>query len=166
MYPSLSGVRDRHSCSEMEKPKAEVGGLESSLIQLVHDHHQSSLRLREQTDRTHTRNQMRGLGNLQFITEKAKKDAIRSATRVSDILVGTVNGGVQESFINEKRIELEIRALVTTIIRYTKQTDQWLAASHSINSAVKEIGDFENWMKTMDYDCRSINSAIRNIHQS
>lgn len=69
--------------------------------------------------------------------EKAKKEAIRAAMRVSDLLVNAVNGGVQEVFINEKRIEMEIRSLAATIMRFSKQTDQWLAASHAINSAVK-----------------------------
>ncbi|EXB28406.1 hypothetical protein L484_002214 [Morus notabilis] len=125
---------------------AEPGGLESSLLQLVHDHHQSSLRLRE-------------------LTEKKKKEAIRNAARVSDLLVEAVNGGVQEFFVNEKCIELEIRALAATITRFMKQTDQWLAATHAINTAVKEIGDFENWMKTMEFDCKSVVAAIHNIHQ-
>jgi hypothetical protein len=44
---------------------------------------------------------------------------------------------VQGAFINEKRIELEIRALAVTIARFMKQTDQWLAATHAINTAVK-----------------------------
>lgn len=57
--------------------------------------------------------------------------------RVSDLLVDTVNSGVEESFINEKRIELEIRTLVSIVMRYTKQTNQWLAASHALNSALK-----------------------------
>ena len=48
-----------------------------------------------------------------------------------------MNGGVQESFVNEKRIELEIRSLAATIMRFAKQTDQWLAASRSINTAIK-----------------------------
>jgi hypothetical protein len=50
-----------------------------------------------------------------------------------------VNGGVQGAFINEKRIELEIRALMATIAQFMKQTDQWLAgiaATHAINTAV------------------------------
>jgi hypothetical protein len=51
--------------------------------------------------------------------------------------VDAVNGGVQGAFINEKRIELEIRALAVTIARFMKQTDQWLAATHAINTAVK-----------------------------
>lgn len=70
-------------------------------------------------------------------TDKAKRDALRSATHVSGLLVDAVNGGVEESFINEKRIELEIRALVSTIMRYKKQTNQWLAASHALNTILK-----------------------------
>ncbi|XP_030503097.1 biogenesis of lysosome-related organelles complex 1 subunit 1 isoform X2 [Cannabis sativa] len=94
-----------------------------------------------------------------------KKDAIKNAARVSNLLVDAVNGGVQECFVNEKRIELEIRALTATITRFMKQTDQWLTATHAFNSAVKEIGDFENWMKTMEFDCKSVVAAIHNIHQ-
>ncbi|KAK2982779.1 hypothetical protein RJ640_025195 [Escallonia rubra] len=50
--------------------------------------------------------------------------------RVSDLLVD--NGGVQESFVNEKRIELEIRALTATIARFAKQT-AWCYESISLN---------------------------------
>jgi len=72
-----------------------------------------------------------------WVAEKAKKDAIRKTERVSDLLVEAVNGGVQESFINQKRIELEIRALAATIARFMKQTDQWLATTHALNTALK-----------------------------
>ncbi|CAK9314613.1 unnamed protein product [Citrullus colocynthis] len=132
--------------SETEILSSDVGGLEGSLLQMVNDHHYASLKLRENS-------------------EKAKKDAIQKAVRVSDLLVDAVNRGVQESFVNQKLIELEIRALATTIARFTKQTDQWLAATHALNTAVKEIGDFENWIKTIDFDCKSITTAIHNIYQ-
>ncbi|XP_059314874.1 biogenesis of lysosome-related organelles complex 1 subunit 1 [Lycium ferocissimum] len=131
----------------MDRSKqGDVNGLEASLIQIINSHHSSSLKLREST-------------------EKAKKDAIRTARRVSELLVDSVNREVQESFVMQKRIEMEIRALAASILQFGKQTDQWLAASHSINTAIKEIGDFENWMKTMEFDCKSINAAICNIHQ-
>ncbi|KAL5102252.1 hypothetical protein RYX36_006579 [Vicia faba] len=120
--------------------------LETSLQNLIQLHHHKSLILANQT-------------------EKSKKDAIRKAVRVSDLLVEAVNGGVQDSFIYQKRIELEIRALAATITRFTKQTDQWLNATHSLNTSIKEIGDFENWMKIMEYDFKSISAAIQNIHQ-
>ncbi|XP_049379343.1 biogenesis of lysosome-related organelles complex 1 subunit 1 [Solanum stenotomum] len=130
---------------DRSKP-VDPNGLEASLIQIINSHHSSSLRLREST-------------------EKAKRDGIRSARRVSELLVDSVNREVQEAFVMQKRIEMEIRALTASILQFGKQTDQWLAASHSINTAIKEIGDFENWMKTMEFDCKSINAAICNIHQ-
>ncbi|KAL3750556.1 hypothetical protein ACJRO7_011543 [Eucalyptus globulus] len=154
--PQLPPGRARGSSpSESEKSPADRhpggggggGGLEASLVSLTHHHHHQSVVLRDRA-------------------EKAKRDAIRSAAAVSDLLVETVNGGVEEAFLNEKRIELEIRALAATASRFMKQTDQWLTSTHAMNSAVKEIGDFENWMKIMDYDCKSINAAIRNIHQA
>ena len=57
--------------------------------------------------------------------------------RVSDLLVDAINGCVEEPFVNEKRIEYEIRALAAAIIRFMKQTDQWLTATHALNTAVK-----------------------------
>ncbi|KAI7753445.1 hypothetical protein M8C21_007440 [Ambrosia artemisiifolia] len=130
-----------------DRPDVQSGSLESSLLRLINDHQTTAIRLREHT-------------------EKSKKEAIKSASRVSELLVEAVNGGVEECFVNEKRIEVEIRALKGTIMRFAKQTDQWLASTHAINNAIKEIGDFENWMKTMELDCKSITAAISNIHQS
>ncbi|PWZ18750.1 Biogenesis of lysosome-related organelles complex 1 subunit 1 [Zea mays] len=49
---------------------------------------------------------------------------------------------------------------VNTIQRTTTGYDQIRSTKK------KEIGDIENWMKIMDFDCKSINAAIRNIHQS
>uniref|UniRef100_A0A0E0MIU9 Biogenesis of lysosome-related organelles complex 1 subunit 1 n=1 Tax=Oryza punctata TaxID=4537 RepID=A0A0E0MIU9_ORYPU len=114
--------------------EAAGGQLEAALLHIMQRHHHQSL---------HHRNK----------TERSKADAVRSAARVADLLVATVDGGVQEIYINERRIELEARALLATIVRYRKQTDQWLAATNAINSVLKEIGDFENWMKIMDFDC-------------
>ncbi|KAK9159246.1 hypothetical protein Scep_005820 [Stephania cephalantha] len=138
---------ERNKGSSSGRRRDTERGLEASLLQLFDLHNQNSSKLREQT-------------------EKAKKEALRAAIRVSDLLVDRVDGGVQQCFANEKRIEHEIRALSGAITRYAKQTDQWLAASHAINSALKEIGDFENWMKVMDYDCRSITRAIHAIHKA
>lgn len=73
-----------------------------------------------------------------------------------------MNVGVKELFSSEKPIE----HWGATISRFIKLSDQWLSVTHSMNTAIKEIGDFENWMKTMEFDSRSINAAIFNIHQA
>lgn len=95
--------------------------------------------------------------------ETAKKDALASAAVVSNLLVESVNGGVQEAFINEKRIEMEARALGVTIQKFVKQTSHWLNVVHTFDSALKEIGDFENWVKTMEYDCEQIAGTLKNV---
>jgi hypothetical protein len=69
--------------------------------------------------------------------ERAKKNAVRSTSRVAGHLMEAIDGSVQELFVNEKRIELEARALLGTITRYRKQTDQWLAATNAVNSVLK-----------------------------
>lgn len=56
---------------------------------------------------------------------------------MSNLLVESVNGGVQEAFINEKRIEMEARALGVTIQKFLKQTSQWLNVVHTFDSALK-----------------------------
>ncbi|XP_024356909.1 biogenesis of lysosome-related organelles complex 1 subunit 1 [Physcomitrium patens] len=94
--------------------------------------------------------------------ETAKKDALASAAVVSNLLVESVNGGVQQAFVNEKRIEMEARALGVTISKFVKQTSQWLTVVHTFDTALKEIGDFENWVKTMEYDCAQIAGTLKN----
>ncbi|XP_062204563.1 biogenesis of lysosome-related organelles complex 1 subunit 1-like isoform X1 [Phragmites australis] len=103
------------------KPAAAARGkleLEEALLQIVHRRHHQSLRQRQRT-------------------ERAKKGALGSAVRVADLLVNTVDGGMQELFVDEKRIELEARVLLGTIAWYRKQTDQWLAATNAISSDLK-----------------------------
>eukprot|EP00267_Zea_mays_P042939 XP_020394978.1 uncharacterized protein LOC100280303 isoform X3 [Zea mays] len=124
--------------------------LEEALLRIVQQHHHQSLCQRQQTGTLPTAT-ISALVNVQITdtvialrtrAERAKKDALKSAVRVADLLVDTVDGGVRELFVNEKRIELEARALLGTIARYRRQTDEWLAATSEINSALKLINSF------------------------
>ena len=69
--------------------------------------------------------------------ETAKKDALASAAVVSDLVVESVNEGVQQAFINEKQIEMEARALGITVQKFVKQTSQWLTVVHTFDAALK-----------------------------
>lgn len=78
---------------------------------------------------------------------------MRNAVVVAELLVDAVNGGVEGLFVNEKRIEFEIRALVITILRYKKQTDAWLAASHALNSVLKVCSFLSNSLSFLLFVC-------------
>ncbi|KAF3328767.1 hypothetical protein FCM35_KLT05845 [Carex littledalei] len=75
----------------------------------------------------------------EMATNRGKNNAIRSFQNLWNLLIAAVNGGVEEAFINEERIEMEIRALLGTISRDKKQTDQWLATTHELNTVLKEF---------------------------
>jgi hypothetical protein len=93
-------------------------GLEASFANMMqqHAHHSAHLRDRVQT---------------------SKKAALEAAAAVSDLLVESINGGVQEVFVNEKQIEMEARSMSVTVQRFSKQTSQWLNVIHTFDSALK-----------------------------
>ena len=74
---------------------------------------------------------------------------------MSDLLVKSVDGGVREVFIKEERIDKEIQALTASITRFSKQNDQWLAASHALNTAVKVskrvVSTYASWLVVCDF---------------
>eukprot|EP00249_Psilotum_nudum_P019043 c27070_g1_i1 orf=190-585(+) len=121
-----------------------MGGLEVAFSSMIQEHAQRNLHLKERA-------------------EKAKKDALAAAILVSDLLVDSLNKGVQESFVIEKHIEMEVQTLAGTVQKFAKQTNQWLTVVHNFDNALKEIGDFENWIKVMECECESIWNAMEHL---
>lgn len=71
MYtPQVPLARTRVSSSSTfpETPNVEPGGLEASLLQMVHDHHHASLRLRDLTGKSIDQDKCNQLG-FQFFSK-------------------------------------------------------------------------------------------------
>lgn len=54
----------------------------------------------------------------------------------------------------------------TSATNFTKQTQQWVNLVETFSSALKEIGDVENWAKTIEGDVRTITIALENVYRS
>mmetsp|Transcript_14040 Transcript_14040/g.29468 ORF Transcript_14040/g.29468 Transcript_14040/m.29468 type:complete len:118 (-) Transcript_14040:96-449(-) len=102
--------------------------------------------------------------------ERAKVDASRAvanqhANKLSDALVDAVNAGVAEAFQTQKVIEQEARSLQVQAHKFNKQTTQWMGAITTFNNSLKELGDFEQYVKTLEWEIQTVSDAIERIEQ-
>ena len=96
-------------------------------------------------------------------TDVNRREALSAVSNLTDALVDAVNSGVVEVFENQKRVEDEARELLTQATRFQKQTAQWVTSLHTFDQELREIGDFENWLKSMEHDLNNLGSALERI---
>ncbi|KAG0286299.1 NHP2-like protein 1, partial [Linnemannia gamsii] len=81
-----------------------------------------------------------------------RKEAVQSVVQFSDAIADTLSGRVSQIFLNQKDLEQEARNLSLQTARYSKQTAQWLALVDQFGSALKELGDVQNWVQVIQKD--------------
>ncbi|KAG0020198.1 NHP2-like protein 1 [Podila clonocystis] len=84
--------------------------------------------------------------------ERLRKEAIQSAGHFTDALAETLSNRVSQIFVNQKDLEQEAKNLSLQSARYAKQTTQWLALVSQFDSALKELGDVQNWVQVIEKD--------------
>ncbi|CAI2186786.1 13250_t:CDS:2 [Funneliformis geosporum] len=82
-------------------------------------------------------------------TEQLRKEAIQAVNEVTDSLSDT---------LNERRLSSQSA-------KYTKQTKQWLNMLEGFNSALKELGDVQNWAEIIEKDMREIAMTMEFVHK-
>ncbi|KAF9900378.1 NHP2-like protein 1 [Linnemannia zychae] len=84
--------------------------------------------------------------------EHLRKEAVQSVGQFSDAIADSLSGRVSQIFHNQKNLEQEARNLSIQTARYSKQTTQWLALVDQFGSALKELGDVQNWVQVIQRD--------------
>uniref|UniRef100_A0A6M2DMF5 Biogenesis of lysosome-related organelles complex 1 subunit 1 n=1 Tax=Xenopsylla cheopis TaxID=163159 RepID=A0A6M2DMF5_XENCH len=92
--------------------------------------------------------------------EQKKKEAIASTNDLTQALVDHLNVGVAQAYLNQKRLDAEAKQLQIGAQNFAKQTQQWLALVENFSSALKEIGDVENWAKSIESDMKTITLSL------
>lgn len=71
-----------------------------------------------------------------------------------------------QAYLNQKKLDAEAKQLHTSATNFSKQTQQWLNLVENFSSALKEIGDVENWAKTIEGDVRTITTALEIVYKN
>ncbi|XP_018574569.1 biogenesis of lysosome-related organelles complex 1 subunit 1-like [Anoplophora glabripennis] len=99
------------------------------------------------------------------VQETKRKEACAAANELTQALVNHLNVGVAQAYLNQKKLDAEAKQLHTSATNFSKQTQQWVNLVDSFSSALKELGDVENWAKTIDADIRTITAALETVYK-
>eukprot|EP00118_Oscarella_pearsei_P000563 m.5257 g.5257 ORF g.5257 m.5257 type:complete len:127 (+) comp12627_c0_seq1:59-439(+) len=94
------------------------------------------------------------------IQERRRKEALSAADTVARNLVDALNEGVETAYHNQKKLDAEAKVLQVHATKFVRQTHQWLAMVQGFNQSLKELGDVENWARTIESDMQEISRNL------
>jgi len=92
--------------------------------------------------------------------EKKRQEALTAANEVTSALVDHLNEGVAQAYLNQRKLDAEAKQLQQNVTQFGKQTAQWLDLMEKLNKSVNELGDVENWAKSIEADMRLISTSL------
>uniref|UniRef100_A0A7N4V209 Biogenesis of lysosome-related organelles complex 1 subunit 1 n=1 Tax=Sarcophilus harrisii TaxID=9305 RepID=A0A7N4V209_SARHA len=73
--------------------------------------------------------------------------------------------GVAQAYVNQRKLDHEVKTLQVQAAQFAKQTGQWIGMVENFNQALKEIGDVENWARSIELDMRTIATALEYVYK-
>uniref|UniRef100_A0A8I5ZQV1 Biogenesis of lysosome-related organelles complex 1 subunit 1 n=1 Tax=Rattus norvegicus TaxID=10116 RepID=A0A8I5ZQV1_RAT len=78
---------------------------------------------------------------------------------------GSLDLGVAQAYMNQRKLDHEVKTLQVQAAQFAKQTGQWIGMVENFNQALKEIGDVENWARSIELDMRTIATALEYVYK-
>lgn len=92
--------------------------------------------------------------------ERRKKEALESVKAFTSSLVDALNSEVEQAYENQKRLDQETKKLQSQATRYMKQTQQWVGLMEGFHKGLKDLGDLEQWARTIEADMNVVVSTL------
>eukprot|EP00045_Choanoeca_perplexa_P000417 m.14436 g.14436 ORF g.14436 m.14436 type:complete len:125 (+) comp10281_c0_seq1:59-433(+) len=94
-----------------------------------------------------------------------KEEAIQASRAASTALVDSINADVAAVFATQRDIEGEVKRLQTALAKHNKLAASWTSSITKFNTALKEIGDVENWAERLEDDMRTVVDTLEMVHK-
>ena len=92
---------------------------------------------------------------------KRRKDATEKVAKLTSTLVSGINRGVLEVFENQKQVEKEAKNLQKKVDAFKEQSAQWVKSLETFDESLKSIGDFENYVMTLEKELSDIAEELK-----
>ncbi|NWH64645.1 BL1S1 protein, partial [Geococcyx californianus] len=69
--------------------------------------------------------------------ERRRREAIAAATRLTEALVDHLNVGVAQAYVNQRKLDQEVKTLQAQAAQFARQTGQWISMVENFNQALK-----------------------------
>lgn len=104
--------------------------------------------------------------NLLFQSRRGGTDPIAPAfiaRPCASLSLSFVSDRTEQAFQTQKLVEQEARSLQVQATKFSKQTNQWMAAITTFDNALKELGDFENYVRTLEWEIQTVSDVLERI---
>uniref|UniRef100_A0A8C3SBZ8 Biogenesis of lysosome-related organelles complex 1 subunit 1 n=1 Tax=Chelydra serpentina TaxID=8475 RepID=A0A8C3SBZ8_CHESE len=69
--------------------------------------------------------------------ERRRREAIAAATSLTEALTDHLNVGVAQAYVNQRKLDHEVKTLQIQAAQFAKQTGQWINMVENFNQALK-----------------------------
>ncbi|EKX52212.1 hypothetical protein GUITHDRAFT_92388 [Guillardia theta CCMP2712] len=94
------------------------------------------------------------------MNDNNRKEALAATETVTNLMTDSVQSSMLEVFAAQKKLEKEVKGLQSNTHHFSRQTHQWYDMITEFNGGLKDVGDFQNWAKTVEWDMKHIASAL------
>eukprot|EP00730_Choanoeca_flexa_P015182 TRINITY_DN6910_c0_g1_i1.p1 TRINITY_DN6910_c0_g1~~TRINITY_DN6910_c0_g1_i1.p1 ORF type:complete len:125 (+),score=46.67 TRINITY_DN6910_c0_g1_i1:52-426(+) len=94
-----------------------------------------------------------------------KDEAVQASKEAAKAMVDTINADVAEVFATQRSIEAEVKRLQAALAKHNKLANSWSTSISKFNTALKEIGDVENWAERLEDDMRTVVDTLEIVHK-
>ena len=90
-----------------------------------------------------------------------REEASEKVAKLTSTLVSGINRGVLEVFENQKQVEKEAKILQKKVEEFKEESGKWVKSLEDFDESLKAIGDFENYVMTLEKELVGISEELK-----